>query len=250
MTETPADIAPPSQDRGGNLWAFTSPAPLARAVIVLLLLLAALDGAIIVSTLIQIALIHRMMRGEDLGAGEAAANDARQQAVASIGVLPHLATAVVFIWWLWRAYGNLFALSSRHPSTKRGWAIGAWFVPFLNLFRPYEIVRETWWVSANPREAGQTWDYTPVAAPVIKWWWGLYLFANIYGRILNRLPLPETVEGSQRLSVAIIAGALLEATAAILAARVVKMISDQQDASRELLAHDTAVPAQAPLEPV
>lgn len=54
------------------------------------------------------------------------------------------ATAVVFLVWFHRAYWNLTRLGIRHLRYGSGWAIGAWFVPILNLFRPKGIADDIW----------------------------------------------------------------------------------------------------------
>ncbi len=62
-------------------------------------------------------------------------------AVGGVSGLLYLVTGVVFIVWLWKAYS-----SDRVDPTRlrhgRGWTIGAWFVPILNLFRPFQLVRD------------------------------------------------------------------------------------------------------------
>jgi hypothetical protein len=69
---------------------------------------------------------------------------------------------VVFLRWFHRAYSNIEALDLLTLRHGRGWAIGCWFVPFMNLVRPFRIAEEiamgsqvvqdirslvmTWWV--------------------------------------------------------------------------------------------------------
>lgn len=51
-----------------------------------------------------------------------------------------LVSAITFIMWLWQAYSNLYALGFERLY-KRGWIIACWFIPILNLYLPYKIVR-------------------------------------------------------------------------------------------------------------
>ena len=49
---------------------------------------------------------------------------------------------MVFIRWLSRAYKNLDVAAPGFRRYGHGWAIGSWFVPFLNLWRPKEIIND------------------------------------------------------------------------------------------------------------
>jgi hypothetical protein len=52
-------------------------------------------------------------------------------------------TAILFIRWFRRAYRNVEPLGGERRF-KTGWAIGGWFVPFLNLWRPEQIANDIW----------------------------------------------------------------------------------------------------------
>ena len=62
--------------------------------------------------------------------------------LASTGFLVWLGTATAVLMWVHRAYRNLPALGARDMAYSPGWAVGWWFIPFLNLVRPYQVVRE------------------------------------------------------------------------------------------------------------
>lgn len=48
---------------------------------------------------------------------------------------------VLVVLWMRRAYYNLEVLGAPTEFSD-GWAVGAWFIPLLNLVRPYQIMRE------------------------------------------------------------------------------------------------------------
>lgn len=56
-------------------------------------------------------------------------------------VMMILASAITFIMWFWKAYGNLQELGCWTLSA-RGWTIGCWFIPIANLYLPYMFMRE------------------------------------------------------------------------------------------------------------
>jgi hypothetical protein len=87
-------------------------------------------------------------------------------------VATHLFCAVTFLLWFRRAYGNA-AATGHHNRHALGWAIGGWFVPFLNLVRPAEIAGGIW------RHARAQ---TGVVGPVVGPWWTCFLVANLLER--------------------------------------------------------------------
>ena len=89
---------------------------------------------------------------------------------------------VVLILWLRRAYYNLHQVPGLYPGYSDGWAAGAWFVPFINLWRPYTITREVW-NDTQLAALGQV----PRPATVLGWWWALYLLKLVAGQVANRL---------------------------------------------------------------
>ncbi len=53
-----------------------------------------------------------------------------------------LATIVLFLIWIYRAFGNLSVLKARNLEFSPGWAVGWWFIPFANLVKPFQVVGE------------------------------------------------------------------------------------------------------------
>lgn len=49
---------------------------------------------------------------------------------------------VTFLGWYRKAYANLHILTGNNLSYTKNWAVWAWFVPILNLVRPYLITKE------------------------------------------------------------------------------------------------------------
>lgn len=78
-----------------------------------------------------------------VSAAEANASDQRQGVIGLLQLLVYLGTVVAFLVWFRRAYRNLPALGAESLRFSSGWAVGAWFVPFLNLVRPKQLADET-----------------------------------------------------------------------------------------------------------
>lgn len=132
-----------------------------------------------------------------------------------------LLCCVAFLFWFRRAYGNAEALGLR-TSHALGWAIGGWFVPVLNLFRPVEIAAEMWRHAGSGRKQ---------AIGVIALWWICYLVGPIAAVIGARMVTgPDPTTGIHMLLV----GDVVTITAVVLAIHIVRRLTAAQAAKRSI----------------
>jgi hypothetical protein len=236
---------PRSASRSAAVEASPAPAkgfvPLSRLAWWLVLLLGAgavVDGLAALSSVSQVRLLERIEREEPIDPESVSWSDTRQQMIGLVQVLLFSATAFFFLRWIHRAYRNLPSLSSRTLSFGPGWAIGCWFVPFMNLVRPYRIVTEAWWVSSAPEEAERVApDASPHAPASIKWWWALYLISGFLGQAVMRAGLSaDTIPDLVAVSYMTLAADLIGIPSALLAIRVVRLITVAQGASARAFA--------------
>lgn len=155
------------------------PARWTKGLLIATVVLAAVG---ILSGLAQVELISRAAQG--IANAELTANDSRQQAIGALQLLVLVATAVAFLVWFHRAHGNLDVVSSMKRIYTPGWAVGSFFLPFLNLWWPLEAMRELW---QGTMSSGST--STPA---LIGWWWGLFIASNFVPILLIPLSSPET----------------------------------------------------------
>jgi hypothetical protein len=144
--------------------------------------------------------------------------DHQVQASAAVSLLLLLLTGIVFIVWLHRMVKTLHELQRGPLRFSPGWAIGAWFVPFLNLVRPKQIVDDSYRAS-NPAGA------PPSSVPIyFHFWWAAWLIGNVISSIGGRLPTgtPSELVSSDR-TVAV--GDVIDVVAATLAIMVVLAIA-------------------------
>ncbi len=138
------------------------------------------------SSFLQYSLLQNIKTGIAISASDASNNNIRQGLVALLLLAAITGSMITFIMWYYRAYKNLHALNITTLNFEAGWAIGAWFVPFLNMGRPYVIMRETWEETQDyylPKEEKPM----AVSSAIVGWWWGLYLTANIMAYIVTFL---------------------------------------------------------------
>jgi hypothetical protein len=90
-----------------------------------------------------------------------------------------LLTAVLFLIWIYRAHKNLRALGASDLKYSPGWAIGGFFVPLVNLVRPYQVVMEIWRSSAPEMRGsfGAAWKHEGSSLFIVLWW-GAWLISR------------------------------------------------------------------------
>lgn len=66
--------------------------------------------------------------------------------LALVEIVVYIATVVFFLMWVYRARENLtaFGVGKRQLQYSSGWAVGSFFVPFVNLVVPYRAMKELW----------------------------------------------------------------------------------------------------------
>lgn len=195
------------------------------------------DVVAIASTFLQIELLSRAMAGLRITEVEATANDARQGFIGIAQVVVHLTTVVLFLMWIHRAHRNLSALGARNLRFSSGWAVGYWFIPIMNFFRPYQVVKEIWKASdpnTDPADAS-SWQNATTSS-VIGWWWAFWLIYNFVGPSFRFSAQAKTLTDLSAMSwVSILSdGTIIVAT--VFAILVVRGIDARQEEKSRRLA--------------
>jgi hypothetical protein len=161
---------------------FNDPTWLTWVTRVCLIASAVISGATIAVTMQQYALL------KSAETGQMSLDDVYDQTLIQLGLvgLPQLIVAVasiVFIaMWVYRVAWNarVFA-GARNMDFTPGWSVGWYFVPFANLWKPYQAMKEVWRASANPSQMDRT---------GVSWWlplwWLLWLANNIVSNYATR----------------------------------------------------------------
>jgi hypothetical protein len=92
-----------------------------------------------------------------------------------------VACIVVVAFWIHRVSANAHVLSN-DMTISPGWAVGWYFVPIANLFKPYQGMKEAWMAS----HFRDNWHGEPTPALLV-WWWALWLITNILANISFRI---------------------------------------------------------------
>ena len=119
--------------------------------------------------------------------------------------IAYLITVILFLMWVHRSHKNLKALGADETKFSPRSAVLWWFVPFMNLFKPEQVVKEIW-----------EWSVSPDTKLVTVWWW-LFVFTFI------AIPFIDSTSWGPLVTT------LVEIAAAILAIRVVQGIDVGQE---------------------
>lgn len=153
--------------------------------------------------------------------------------LALLNLAVYVATVIFFAVWLYRSYANLpaFGASKRGLGYSPGWAVGSFFIPFVNLIVPYRAIKELWQKSTPPDEALLAEPSPPAWFHI---WWLFWLLASFASNISFRLSFNERVSQETSTIISVVAGAL-SIIAAVLAYLVVDDIYKKQEETSQKL---------------
>ncbi len=97
-----------------------------------------------------------------------------------------VAAAIGFLVWFSRGYNNIPAVVRQPLRYSTGWAIGAWFIPIFNLFRPKQIANDLWRSGDPAAKDNPDWTRLTVA-PLVHWWWAGWILASIVAGVASML---------------------------------------------------------------
>jgi hypothetical protein len=148
----------------------------------------------LISGYFQYVLLHNAAGGIQISTEAAVANDTREQIIAIVYLIAYIISAVTFIRWFRRAYYNLHTKID-YLNYSENWASSSWIVPVVNLYRPYQIMKELY---QETRELltnnGITRSFN-LSTNLLIWWWTIWVINNILGQIIYRFSMnADTVD--------------------------------------------------------
>jgi hypothetical protein len=149
-----------------------------------------------------------------------------------LSLLAIAASATVFLTWLWRARGNSELMSATEHRLSRGWTIGAWFCPVVNLWFPRRIMDDIWRSSHPDVRADKHLVASLPLSPLVRVWW-FTVIADYVMWFLHRLQSrnSEVTLGSLKtLAVYSTISTVLVIASGILLIRVIRQITEWQSA--------------------
>lgn len=149
----------------------------------------------------------------------------------------YIFTIIFFLIWLNRTNKNLTPLKADYIQFSSGWAVGWWFIPFANLVKPFQVVREVWNESDPDFDPNLDFHLSSAGSPtILSFWWAFWIISNIASNISNRM-VNDFINQFHRASsqdiiligCLFIANGVLVLIAALLAIKVVYDITNRQE---------------------
>ncbi len=153
-----------------------------KAVQIFLILGIILSAINILSSISQYSLLGKMERG-DFGSEQemmnaAEANDTREAFLGLAGTGVRIVTMIIAAFWINRASHNARSMGAAGMTFTPGWAVGWYFIPIANLWKPYGAMKEIWQCSQAPLD----WQSQPISA-LLPIWWTFWIVSGGLGRL-------------------------------------------------------------------
>ena len=160
---------------------------------------------------------------------DAEANDVRQGFVATLSAIVFVVGGIAILRWIYFANANAARLSGRQMQYSPAGSVGWYFVPIVNLWKPFQAMKEIWQASAA---CGH--DLLAKAPSYLNAWWFLWLFNGALGNLAMRLSLEtKTMDDLLFASVVNMASDVVAIPLSMVFMTVVKEIAQLQDTCRE-----------------
>ena len=117
---------------------------LATALVALLAAQIALIAAEIVARYVQADILRDLQANHPVAQHTLDRADGWVSGTAGVDGLVFVATVVVWCIWQHHTQANAILLSGGGTRFTPGWAVGWWFIPIANLWKPFQSVRELW----------------------------------------------------------------------------------------------------------
>ncbi len=213
----------------------------------------AVVGALLLAArIVEYRLVSRAITDPStVSIGQILSNDDRLGALLTIANVAYFVIAAALIAFTYRVYANARALGAQNLPYSPGWAIGAWFVPIVNLYRPIRVLQAVWRSSdpALPPGAGNQWQ-SRTRSVLLAMWWAAFLVGVCLRVILNAAVENASDEGTlaaaRPASAWGIANDSVWVVAAVLGLAAINGVWHRQEARAAALQRGTPAPVLDP----
>jgi uncharacterized protein DUF4328 len=147
-------------------------------------------------------------------------------AISRLVFVSRLAIVVLFCAFMPRANRNARVFGSP-MSMSAGWAAGYFFIPIMNLWKPYQAMKEIW-QGSDPDPAVHAFSVRVPA--LLPWWWVLFLGHFVGSGATANLNTYLRSVGDHAIAARVSTGrSLVSIAAALLAIAVVRAVARRQD---------------------
>ena len=214
-----ASSAPPQEFPMG----FEDPTSLAKWISALMILQIGLAGVLICARGVEIVMVLRMLDQAEHARTVLAQSDQHWMILARIEEGAHFLTVFFFARWTYIVARNVRRMGARGFEFTPGWAVGYYFIPVFNLWKPYFAMNEIWKASHAPLD----WQNQP-DPPILGRWWAFWVISLVVHTNVRLGPHARSLIELTAPSLGWIFGAAIEMTLCFCAMLVVRQLSEAQ----------------------
>jgi hypothetical protein len=188
-------------------------------------------------TINEYEILTRIGQAEAGADKEFDANYSQQNVLVLFGDGQWIALAVTFLMWVHQTHRNLPALRATGLKFTPGWAVGWYFMPLANLFRPYEVMREIYNASApaDAPDGGDAWRAYRAPIVVKLWWVSLLILGFSNGIVAQAAPKARELADYQVTAVASAVVSIFSIVASLPAIWLVWTLTRRQEKRAEII---------------
>ncbi len=197
----------------------------AKTAIILIWIVLSFEIISFISNLMQYNLLQIILNGGYVSVETANANDLRVTIISFIFLIVYIISGITFIMWFRRAYYNLHQ-KVKGLSFSEGWAAGCWFVPFVNLGRPYRIMKELFketkeFLTNKGHNINEI-----LKTDILIWWWVIWIFNGVIGQFAyNYSKNAKSIDELIIVSIILLIGNITGILAALITIKIIKKYS-------------------------
>lgn len=195
----------------------------AKNAIILIWIVLALEIVNVISSYMQYDLFQAVADGGFVSDEAVAVNDIREGFCGLVYSIASLISGITFIMWFRRAYFNLHQKVG-DLAYSDGWAAGSWFVPIINLYRPYQIMKEIYVQTKKLFTKNGLSEKVNYSTNYLGWWWALWIIATLIGQFIFRLTFKsaDTIDNLLIISVVQMISGVLGIPLALITVKIIK----------------------------
>lgn len=173
----------------------------------------------------------------------AEASDRNQIIIGAVQLLVWL--AVAFLWAFWTFKSNKLArsLGAKDMKYSPGWSVGWYFIPLLNLIKPYLALKEIYLATLNPQrfEVDADVEDQPESLNILKLWWFGSIGERIFGFYLKQVSRgSDTMEQLFYLNKLLIASEFISLATTLMWIWLFREFSRRQDETYQMVVSQAA----------
>lgn len=198
--------------------------PIGYALIALLVVHVPIHLMVIDATFDRVELLDRSSAGGAVTFAQLDGVAVRMLGAGRWGFLLLVITAIVWPVWQYQGHANLIRRRVAGLRFTPGWAVSWWFIPFANLWKPFQAMSELARASDVPeawRTARRPWVMIP--------WWLTWIAGTSITRVISIQGPPSTLRALRQQDLAMTLASACTVAAAILGAAIVAAVTADQE---------------------